>query len=240
MNINIDHIATLRRARGGEEPSPIRAARVAEKAGAAGIVAHLREDRRHITDNDLYGLKKSVKTKLNMEMAATDEMLAIALSVLPDMATIVPEKREELTTEEGLDVAGNRLKIRRVVSALSESGITVSLFIDPVFEQIEAAADAGARMVEIHTGAFANQCLEKEKEKEFQMIEKSVPYALDMGLQVSAGHGLDYENTKAIASLEGIKELNIGYGVVSRAVFYGMKRAVEDMVAIIAKASERK
>ncbi len=240
LNVNIDHIATLRKARGGTEPSPVKAALAAEKAGAAGVVAHLREDRRHIVDEDLYDLKKSVTTKLNMEMAATDKMTDIALSVIPDMATLVPEKREELTTEGGLEVAGNRRGIRRFVSALSESGITTSLFTDPNPAQIEAAAEVGADMVEIHTGAFANARSAKEKEREIELIEKSVSLALKSGLRVSAGHGLDYENTARVASIAGIEELNIGYGIVTRAVFCGIESAVKEMVAILREASGEK
>lgn len=240
LNVNIDHIATLRRAREGIEPNPVRAALAAEKAGAGGIVAHLREDRRHIVDKDIHDLKKSVTTKLNMEMGATEEMTKIALSALPDMATLVPEKRKELTTEGGLEVAQNLFRIRRIVSTLSEAGITTSLFIDPSSKQIEAAADTGTDMVEIHTGSFANAHVRTDREKELEMIANSVSRALNLGLRVSAGHGLDYENTREIASIKGIEELNIGYGIITRAVFCGMERAVKEMLKIILEAGGEK
>ncbi len=233
LNVNIDHIATIRQARGGTEPSPVKAALVAEKAGASGIVAHLREDRRHISDKDLYELKKSISTKLNMEMAATNEMVEIALSVSPHMATLVPEKREELTTENGLEISGNQERIKNVISVLSEKGIEVSLFIDPSFEQIEAAADIGAKWVEIHTGGFAEDSPDQDREKEFELIKNSVLYALDLKLHVSAGHGLDYTNAGIISSIKGVEELNIGYSIVSRAVFDGMERAVKDMIEVM-------
>ncbi len=238
LNVNVDHVATLRRARDGDEPSPVRAALAAEKAGAAGIVAHLREDRRHILDEDMYELRESVKTKLNMEMAATPEMTKIALSVVPDMATIVPEKREELTTEGGLEVAENQPRIAEVVSALSEKGILSSLFIEPDCAQVEACSDMGVAMVEIHTGGFANAETEAERESEIELIKRAVSYASELGLRVSAGHGLDYKNTHKVASIPGIEELNIGYGIISRAVFDGMKSAVEEMIAIIRKAEK--
>lgn len=240
LNVNIDHIATLRRMREGTEPSPVKAALAAEKAGATGIVAHLREDRRHIVDKDIYDLRKSVMTKLNMEMAATEEMLEIAAAALPDVATLVPERREELTTERGLEVAGNRPRIRQFVSALSEAGIVASLFIEPIPEQVKAAVDVGADMVEIHTGAFSNASTPEDKEKELKMIKDSVSYALGSGLRVSAGHGLNYENSKAIASVKGIEELNIGHGIVANAVFCGMKRAVGDMLEILRIAEEER
>ncbi len=240
LNVNIDHIATLRRAREGADPSPVSAALAAEKAGAAGIVAHLREDRRHIVDKDLYDLKKAVATKLNMEMAATEEMTDMALRVVPDMVTLVPEKREELTTEGGLEVAGNRLRIQRILSALSEKSITASLFIEPDSKQIEAAAGIGADMVEIHTGAFANAPARKEREKELETIKNSVSRALGSGLRVSAGHGLDYENTEAIAAIKGIEELNIGYAIIARAVFCGMEQAVREMIEILRGADGKR
>ncbi|WP_462137415.1 pyridoxine 5'-phosphate synthase [Candidatus Mycalebacterium sp.] len=229
LNVNIDHVATLRQARGESEPSPVKAALAAEKAGAAGIVAHLREDRRHIQDADIYELRKSVRTKLNMEMAATDEMVKIALSVLPDMATIVPEKREELTTEGGLDVLGNQSRIKGVISELSKEKIMVSLFIEPDFDQIKAAADIGANMVEIHTGGWA--CADGiQKENELRAIEKAVFLARELDLRVSAGHGLDYENVSLIAKIAGVEELNIGYAIISRAVFDGIEKAVSSMI----------
>ena len=233
LNVNIDHVATLRQARGGNEPSPVEAALAAEKAGAAGIVAHLREDRRHILDGDLLELRRRISTRLNMEMAATGEMTDIALSVLPDMATLVPEKREELTTEGGLEVAGNRRAVADVVSTLREKGVAVSLFIEPDCEQVEAAADVGANMVEIHTGALANAASQKNADREIRLIKNVVSSALSAGLPVSAGHGLDYWNAGAVAAIRGIEELNIGYSIICRAVFDGMEKAVRDMIKII-------
>ena len=233
LNVNIDHVATLRQARGGNEPCPADAAVAAEKAGAAGIVAHLREDRRHILDGDLFELRRRVSTRLNMEMAATVEMTEIALSVLPDMATLVPEKREELTTEGGLEVAGNLRAVAETVSALREKNITVSLFIEPDTRQVEAAAQAGAEMVEIHTGAFANASSQKEKDGQINLIKNAVLFALSANLRVSAGHGLDYRNAGAVAEIAGIEELNIGYSIVCRAVFDGMEKAVRDMITVM-------
>ena len=233
LNVNIDHVATLRQARGGSEPDPVKAALAAEKAGAAGIVAHLREDRRHILDGDLFELRRRVSTRLNMEMAATAEMTEIALSVLPDTATLVPEKREELTTEGGLDVAGNRRAVAETVSALQEKNVAVSLFIEPSPKQVEASADIGADMVEIHTGALANASSQKDADREMLLIKDAVSSALSAGLRVAAGHGLDYGNAGAVAGIKGMEELNIGYSIVCRAVFDGMEKAVRDMVAVM-------
>lgn len=230
LNVNVDHVATIRQARGGNEPDPVEAGSIAELAGAMGIVLHLREDRRHAQERDLEILRKTLKTKLNMEMAATDEMVSIAKRIKPDMVTIVPEKREELTTEGGLDVYSNIESIKNVVKRLKDSGLFVSLFIDPVENQIESSKQAGADMVELHTGAYAESKNELDRIKELKKIEISVENALSLGLRISAGHGLNYFNVREIACIEGIEELNIGHSIVSRAVLVGMNEAVRDMV----------
>ena len=232
LNVNVDHVATVRQARGGIEPDPVLAAYLAELAGAHGIVVHLREDRRHIQDRDLYVMRETVKTKLNMEMAATNEMVAIAIEVMPDMVTLVPEKREELTTEGGLDVAGNKKSISKAVNRLKEKGIFVSLFIDPDEKQITASDDIGADMVEIHSGAYAEAENEMKIENELKKIESSVTTALDYGLRVAAGHGLDYQNIEPIAWIEEIEELNIGHSIISRAVIVGIEEAVSEMLIL--------
>lgn len=232
LNVNVDHVATIRQARGSNEPDPVFAAYLAELAGAHGIVVHLREDRRHIQDRDLYVMRETVKTKLNMEMAATNEMVAIAIEVMPDMVTLVPEKREELTTEGGLDVAGNKKSISKAVNRLKEKGIFVSLFIDPDEKQITASDDIGADMVEIHSGAYAEAENEMKIENELKKIESSVTTALDYGLRVAAGHGLDYQNIEPIAWIEEIEELNIGHSIISRAVIVGIEEAVSEMLIL--------
>jgi pyridoxine 5-phosphate synthase len=232
LNVNVDHVATIRQARGSNEPDPVFAAYLAELAGAHGIVAHLREDRRHIQDRDLYVMRETVKTKLNMEMAATNEMVTIAVEVMPDMVTLVPEKREELTTEGGLDVAGNKKSISKAVDRLKEKGIFVSLFIDPDEKQITASDDIGADMVEIHTGAYAEAENEIKIENELKKVESSVTIALDYGLRVAAGHGLDYQNIEPIAWIEEIEELNIGHSIISRAIIVGIEEAVSEMLIL--------
>lgn len=232
LNVNIDHVATIRQARGGIEPDPVAAAVLAELAGADGIVVHLREDRRHIQDRDLKILREIVKTKLNMEMAATKEMVGIAKEVKPDMVTLVPEKREELTTEGGLDVKGNLKTVTGAVKELKSSGIMVSLFIDPDPSQIRASKDTGAQMVEIHTGVFSEAKDEDRMERELDKIESSVAAAMKLNLRVAAGHGLDYTNTAYVAQIEDIEELNIGHSIVSRAVLVGMEKAVSDMLIL--------
>ncbi|MCL4243826.1 MAG: pyridoxine 5'-phosphate synthase [Candidatus Dadabacteria bacterium] len=233
LNVNVDHVATVRQARGGIEPDPVLAAYLAELAGAEGIVVHLREDRRHIQERDVWMLRETVKTKLNLEMAPTDAMGKIAADIRPDMATLVPEKRQELTTEGGLDTAGNLKEIKSVVKRLRKEGIFVSLFIDPEPAQIKAAAATGAEMVEIHTGAYADTPDEAAKEAELSRIRKAVKKAYDSGLRVSAGHGLNYFNVVQIAEIEGIEELNIGHSIISRAVTAGMDLAVRDMIDLI-------
>jgi len=233
LNVNIDHVATVRQARGGNEPDPVLAAYLSELGGAHGIVVHLREDRRHIQDRDVRILRETVRTKLNLEMAATDEMAAIAREIKPDMVTLVPENRKELTTEGGLDVAGNSKGVSRTVKALRDAGIFVSLFIDPDTEQIRAAKSTGAEMVEIHTGAYAEAGKDSEREKELRKIKKAVRKASELGLRVSAGHGLNYVNSGPVALIEGIEEFNIGHSIVSRALMVGFENAVREMVILI-------
>jgi pyridoxine 5-phosphate synthase len=231
--VNIDHVATLREVRRGSEPDPAHAALIAEAAGCDGIVVHLREDRRHIKETDLYILKKIVKTKLNLEMSAADEIVGIACKVKPDQVTLVPEKRQELTTEGGLDVAANFKKIKQVLEKLEKHGIPVSLFIDPDKNQIDAAKKAGAGLIELHTGRYADAKNKKEQGKYFKEIQSAVRYAKDKGLTVFAGHGLNYSNVSRIAKIKDIKELNIGYSIICRAVLVGLKRAVREMKAKI-------
>ncbi len=233
LAINVDHVATIREARGTNEPDPVLAAGICELAGASGIVVHLREDRRHIQDRDLQILRQTVKTKLNLEMAATKEMLSIALATGPDMITLVPEKRKELTTEGGLDVARNRKKIQKAVDKMSKAGIPVSLFIDPDSKQIKAAKEVGATFVELHTGRYCDAETEDERELEFNLIAESAEEAFHAGLRVNAGHGLDYMNTPKVAELETIEELSIGHAIISRAVFVGLDQAVREMLSLI-------
>ncbi len=235
LGVNIDHVATIRQARGGTEPDPVAAAAIAELAGADGITIHLREDRRHIQDRDLKLLRQTVQTKLNLEMAATEEMVNIALTVRPDMCTLVPEKRQELTTEGGLDVLGAMDAISDVVARLREGRITVSLFIDPDPDQVKASAKAGADSVEIHTGSYAEAREQKKVEEELARIANAVKLAARLGLGVNAGHGLNYTNIKKVVGLGGIEEFNIGQSIVSRAVLVGLDRAVHDMVELIKK-----
>jgi pyridoxine 5-phosphate synthase len=233
LGVNIDHVATIRQARGGIEPDPVAAAAVAELAGADGITIHLREDRRHIQDRDLRLLRETVKTRLNLEMAATREMIDIALAVKPNMCTLVPEKRQELTTEGGLDVRINMQLIAEAVELLHEGGVTVSLFIDPDPDQIKAADKVGADYIEIHTGTFAEAREWKGQEPELIKIENSVKLAQKLGLGVNAGHGLNYTNIKKMTAIGGIEEYNIGHSIISRAVLVGLDRAVREMVELI-------
>ena len=233
LGVNIDHVATIRQARGGIEPDPVAAAALAELAGADGITVHLREDRRHIQDRDLKLLRQTVKTKLNLEMAATDEMVGIALSVKPDMCTLVPEKRQELTTEGGLDVRINMQGLAEVIERLHDGDIVVSLFIDPDPDQVKAASKAGADYIEIHTGTFAETKNWKTERAELERIENAIKLGTKLGLGINAGHGLNYTNIKKVAALGGIEEFNIGHSIISRAVFLGLDRAVRDMVDLI-------
>lgn len=231
--INIDHFATLREARGGLEPDPVTAAQLCELYGADGIVCHLREDRRHINDRDLRLLRDTVKTKLDLEMAITDEILQIAIDTLPDLATLVPEKRKELTTESGLDVLREAEKVAQAVRVLHENDIEVSLFVDPIDEQIEAAAEAGADIIEIHTGEFANSRSEEEMREQLTRIRTAAAYARTLGLGVNAGHGIHYGNVRYITAIPEIEEVSIGHALVARAMFVGLDRAVTDMVRMV-------
>ncbi|MXZ48452.1 MAG: pyridoxine 5'-phosphate synthase [Candidatus Dadabacteria bacterium] len=233
LNVNVDHVATLRQARMGDEPDPVTAAAQAELAGASGIVVHLREDRRHIQERDLLLLRQTVQTKLNMEMAVTDEMIEIACETLPDVVTLVPEKRQEITTEGGLDVRGDTERIAAGIEKLKSSGLFVSIFIDPDPEQISASAQTGAHMVELHTGSYANARDETGMMMELDKIRKSTEDALSHRLRVSAGHGLNYVNVTAVSQIDGIEELNIGHSIISRAVLSGMKGAVRDMINLL-------
>lgn len=235
LGVNIDHIATLRQARGTSYPSPIEGALLCEKSGADSITLHLREDRRHIQDHDVEILREKLATKMNLEMAATDEMVSIASSVKPQDCCLVPEKREELTTEGGLDVASQISRMRNVCAQLAESDITVSLFIDADKTQIDAAKECGAPVIELHTGHYADFTGD-EKDNEFRRIASMATYAHSIGLQVNAGHGLTLENTKPIAQLPEIVELNIGHSIVARAVFVGLENAVREMKDLMLEA----
>ncbi len=233
LAVNIDHVATLREARKGVEPDPIHAAVLAEIAGADGIIVHLREDRRHIQERDLRLLKDIVKTKLNLEMDATQDMVKIALDIKPDVATIVPEKRQELTTEGGLEVALNKDHLKAIILLLHDGGIKVSLFIDPDMEQIKAAHKINTDFIEIHTGRYANAKLQSDQDAEFENIVNTCKIAQKLGLGINAGHGLNYQNVKRLAQLKEIDEFNIGHSIVSKAVLVGMERAVREMKELI-------
>jgi len=236
LAINVDHVATIRQARGTIEPDPVTAASICELAGASGIVVHLREDRRHIQDRDVMLLRQTVKTRLNLEMGASREIIDFALKLKPDMVTLVPEKRQELTTEGGLNVSGQKKKLAQTVKSMAARGIPVSIFIDPDPAQIKAASDIGATFVEIHTGRYCDAATELARDQEFQQVAAAVEEACRIGLRVNAGHGLNYRNTAPIAALEGIDELSIGHAIISRAVFTGLDQAVREMLAIIREA----
>ena len=229
LGVNIDHVATIRQARRGTEPDPIAAATLAELAGADGITAHLREDRRHIQERDVRLLREIVVTHLNLEMAPTDEMVAIALNLKPDYITLVPERREEITTEGGLDVAGNISRLTEVVAQLQGAGFPVSMFIDAEPAQIEASAQIKAKFIELHTGCYAEAKNEEERKKELAFLADGCKIAIAAGLRVNAGHGLNYANVYPVACLEGIEELNIGHSIISRAVLVGLDRAVREI-----------
>jgi len=233
LGVNIDHIATLREARQGMEPEPAFAALIAENNGADSIVAHLREDRRHIKENDLYILKAIVRSRLNLEMSISPEIVKIACKVKPDQATLVPERRQELTTEGGLDVADNFIGVKKAVDKLETAGIEVSLFIDPIKLQIKSAKRTGAKMVELHTGSYANAVNKKQENKYLVGLKSAVAFAKSIGLTVFAGHGLNYNNVSKIAKIGGIEELNIGHSIISRAVFVGLGKAVKEMKTLI-------
>jgi pyridoxine 5-phosphate synthase len=233
LAVNIDHIATLREARGGDEPDPVTAAHVCELAGAQGIVCHLREDRRHVNDRDLRLLRETVKTKLDLEMAAVDEIIKIAIETLPDLVTFVPEKRQELTTEGGLDVRANRHRLRDVVREMHRHEIPVSLFIEPTADQVEASRDVEADFVELHTGTYANARTAGEQDTLLEEIRKAAGLAREYGMGVNAGHGLNYVNILPFREVEEIEEVSIGHAIIARAVLVGLDRAVRDMVSLL-------
>lgn len=236
LGVNIDHIATLRNARGTAYPDPVQAAFIAEQAGADGITVHLREDRRHITDRDVRLLKQTIQTRMNLEMAVTAEMVDIACELKPDFCCLVPEKRQEVTTEGGLHVSGQLEHIRLAVTRLAQAGIQVSLFIDPDLKQIEAAVSAGAPYIEIHTGAYADAENKQAQQVELERIIKAVRFAHEQGLKVNAGHGLTYHNVNAIAALPEIEELNIGHSIIGQAVINGLAMAVSNMKKLMLEA----
>ncbi len=233
LGVNIDHVATVREVRKTFEPDPVHAAVIADLAGADQITLHLREDRRHIQDRDLMLIKEVIHSKINLEMAATDEMLSIALSVKPHQVTLVPEKREEVTTEGGLDVAGQKDRIKYVVEKLKKSDIEVNLFIDPDENQVKAAFEVGADAVELHTGEYAHAITREDKENEIERLKEAAKYGKSLGLKIYAGHGLTYKNVGLVARIEEIEELNIGHSIVANAVLKGLTDAVREMKELI-------
>ncbi|MDD5392442.1 MAG: pyridoxine 5'-phosphate synthase [Thiothrix sp.] len=238
LGVNIDHIATLRQARGTAYPDLLEAVRLVEDAGAHAITIHLREDRRHIQDADVYAIRKACTRRLNLELAATDEMVGIACDVLPNDCCVVPEKREELTTEGGLNIIGQFERVRSVTQRLNAANIRVSLFIEPDIEQIRRVPDIGAPVIELHTGTYANATGDA-KVHELKRIREATDFAHSLGIQVNAGHGLDYQNTQAVAAIANIRELNIGHSMVARAVFVGIRQATMEMLELmqLARAS---
>ncbi|MEN3752240.1 pyridoxine 5'-phosphate synthase [Mangrovibacter yixingensis] len=236
LGVNIDHIATLRNARGTAYPDPVQAAFIAEQAGADGITVHLREDRRHITDRDVRILRQTLHTRMNLEMAVTEEMVGIACETRPHFCCLVPEKRQEVTTEGGLDVAGQPEKLADACKRLAAAGIQVSLFIDPEHTQIDAAVAAGAPYIELHTGCYADAQDETTQAKELARIQEAAQYAASKGLKVNAGHGLTYHNVQAIAAIPEMHELNIGHAIIGRAVMSGLKEAVSEMKRLMLEA----
>ena len=233
LGVNIDHVATLRQARGAQYPDPVTAAGIVELAGADGIVAHLREDRRHMQDRDIRLLREVIQTQLNLEMAATEEMVRIALSVKPDVVTLVPEKREELTTEGGLDVVKQLKILSPIVARLQACEIGVSLFVDPRRDQIKASKEAGANAIEIHTGRYCHAKASQGIEAEYRQIIDAVQEASSQNLRIAAGHGLHYHNIQRIVDIQEVEELNIGHSIVARSVFVGLDQAVREMLALI-------
>jgi len=233
LNVNIDHIATLRQARGGKGPDPVAAALIAELAGATGIVAHLREDRRHMQDRDIKLLRETIQTRFDLEMAATEEIIKIALELKPELVTIVPEKRLELTTEGGLNVSGNIDKFTKLCNRMHEKEIEVSFFIEPDLNQIDVCRKVGANMVELHTGLFSESKSESEFKTNLKKISQAANYAHSIGLDVAAGHGLNYVNVVPVAAIASIKELSIGHSIIAKAVFVGISEAVKDMLQLI-------
>lgn len=236
LGVNIDHVATLRNARGTSYPDPVYAAAIAEENGGDGITTHLREDRRHITDRDVEILRKTIKTRMNLEMAVTDELVDIACKLKPDFVCLVPERRHEVTTEGGLDVVGQIDKLTSSISKMKNAGIKVSLFIDADKEQIDAAIQVGAPYIELHTGKYADATTEEEQQIELQRIKEMAHYASLKGLKVNGGHGLNYHNVSAIAAIPEINELNIGHSIIARAVFTGLAEAVREMKRLCVEA----
>jgi pyridoxine 5-phosphate synthase len=236
LGVNIDHVATVRQARGSQYPEPVHAALLAEQAGADGITVHLREDRRHIQDRDVFLLRETIQTRLNFEMGVTDEMLGIALKLHPEFCCLVPEKRQELTTEGGLDIVGQFNKIENAVKTLAAENILVSLFIDADFKQIDAVAKAGAPYIEIHTGAYADATCPKIQRAELERIRAAAEYAASLGIIVNAGHGLHFHNVQAIAAIPQMYELNIGHALIARAIFTGLGPAVAEMKRLMVEA----
>ena len=232
LAVNVDHVATLREARGINEPDPVQAAAICELAGARGIVVHLREDRRHIQDRDVILLRQTVKTKLNLEMGVTEEIIGIAIELKPDMVTFVPEKRKELTTEGGLNVVHQKKKIKKATLRMTNAGIPVSLFIDPDSDQIQASKDVGATFVEIHTGRYCDAVAETDQNREFDLVASAAEEAFEAGLKVNAGHGLNYLTTQRVAELSTIEELSIGHAIMARAILVGLDQAVREMITL--------
>jgi pyridoxine 5-phosphate synthase len=233
LGVNIDHVATVRQARRGLCPDPVEAARACERAGADSIVCHLREDQRHIQDRDVATLLKRISTRLNLEMSIAPEIVEVALRLAPDQVTLVPERRQELTTEGGLDVIRLARRLARVVRQFHTRGIGVSLFIDPVFSQVAAAAKTGAQIVELHTGRYANARTSGRRARELAALRRAARHARSLGLAVAAGHGLDYRNVKAVVGIPEIEELNIGFSIIARALFVGLERAVREMNTLL-------
>ena len=235
FSLNIDHFATVRNARGGQQPDPVTAALIAEQAGVDGIVCHLREDRRHINERDVRLLRELIKTKLDLEMAAVDEIIKIACDVGPELATLVPEKRQELTTEGGLNVIDNISRIKDTIEELHNAEIEVSLFVEPDIEQVDASAEIQSDFIEIHTGVFANALSEEEQFDELERIRAAVKQAKKLGLGVNAGHGLDYQNVKVFREIPDIDEVSIGHAIIAHAMFVGIERAVKEMIGLLKK-----
>lgn len=235
LSVNIDHVATLREARGEIEPDPVIAAGICELAGAEGIVCHLREDRRHINDRDVKLLREVIKTKFDLEMAATDEMIRIASDIIPDLVTLVPENRNELTTEGGLDISKSKSRLEDAIKTFHSKNILVSLFIDPIPENIDLSLEVGADIIELHTGKYSNTFVEKDQLVELSKIGSVAQMAAEMGLIVTAGHGLNYYNIFPLLNMKEIREVSIGHSIISRAVYTGLHKAVEDMVKILQK-----
>ncbi len=233
LGVNIDHIATLRQARGTDYPSPVQGAVIAEKAGADFIVSHLREDRRHIQDKDIFAIKRRLKTGFNLEMALSGEIINIALKLKPDKVTIVPEKRKELTTEGGLDLNKNRRKLEQVLPKFKRKSIAVSLFVNPAEKDILAAKELGVEEIEIHTGRYADAAGVNSRQRELTRIKSAVELALSLGLRVAAGHGLNYSNVSAVAKIKGIEELNIGHSIIAEAVFNGLYTSIRKMMTLV-------